>query len=585
MATVYLSPVGNGFQWLTTTALSVLAGGKINTYLAGTVTPAATFTDVTGATPNANPIILDASGRATNEIWFTAGQAYKFVITDASNVVQFTLDNLYGINDPALPIGNFVTLANLADTTNATLGDAMVGFKQSNASGLLTGAVGKTVHQKFQELVSVLDFGADPTGVADSAPAVQALVNTGKSPYFPEGAYLFSSSVNLSGSTAAVIGASRTGSAIILLTNIPAFIWDDGGTFVYYREFRDLTVVFNGGAITRDQACLLKITGSTGSMGYSKYSNLGSLGATSVINNARTKNAAGEISFDWNFISGLYCANQGGQNTIWAYQSLGSGTGNVFYGGNLVTDATGGGIKIGDGTRNCGDITVQAIQFGGGGRSVQMTGGVSYGNNVVIVGCQFDAGSNAPSMTSMSNFQIIGCSWGGGADGGVYTNCTDFYISGAGGLSNYVNTLGQPTTVYEKKFFNNAASGAAPTTFESGMNAKANLAATFTKDMFIIDLSNVFTGCLVRCESWGFIQSVGLRVSRWEFDIKRQGGGPAVVNIINYDSAVADLTTVTAIVGNTVKIQLVSTTATISSSVGMKITVLGNHNFLQKVFA
>lgn len=154
MATVYLSPVGNGFQWLTTNALSVLAGGKINTYLAGTVTPAATFTDVTGATPNANPIILDASGRATNEIWFTAGQAYKFVITDASNVVQFPLDNLYGINDPALPVGNFITIANLADTTNVANGDALVGTKRTE-----TGAVATTTHSWIQEQVlNVFDF-------------------------------------------------------------------------------------------------------------------------------------------------------------------------------------------------------------------------------------------------------------------------------------------------------------------------------------------------------------------------------------------------------------------------------------------
>lgn len=99
MATVYLSPVGNGFQWLTTNALAVLAGGKINTYAAGTATPTPTFTDATGTIPNANPIILDASGRSPNEIWFTAGQAYKFVITDSLGVVQFTLDNLPGIND------------------------------------------------------------------------------------------------------------------------------------------------------------------------------------------------------------------------------------------------------------------------------------------------------------------------------------------------------------------------------------------------------------------------------------------------------------------------------------------------------
>ena len=43
----------------------VLAGGFIYTYEAGTDTPLATYTDLAGAVPNANPVELDASGRAT----------------------------------------------------------------------------------------------------------------------------------------------------------------------------------------------------------------------------------------------------------------------------------------------------------------------------------------------------------------------------------------------------------------------------------------------------------------------------------------------------------------------------------------
>jgi hypothetical protein len=102
---VYLSPIGNGFQWLGQTGL-LLSGGKINTYAAGSTTPTATFTDNTGTVANANPIILDSTGRYAQEIWFTGGQAYKFVVTDALGVTQFTLDNLPGIGDPSVPIPN-----------------------------------------------------------------------------------------------------------------------------------------------------------------------------------------------------------------------------------------------------------------------------------------------------------------------------------------------------------------------------------------------------------------------------------------------------------------------------------------------
>jgi hypothetical protein len=60
-----------------------LAGGKVNTYEAGTATPKATYTDESEDTANANPVILDANGRA--DIWLDSG-SYKFVITDSADV-------------------------------------------------------------------------------------------------------------------------------------------------------------------------------------------------------------------------------------------------------------------------------------------------------------------------------------------------------------------------------------------------------------------------------------------------------------------------------------------------------------------
>ena len=41
-----------------------LAGGLLYTYAAGTTTPQVTYTDSTANTPNTNPIVLDAWGRA-----------------------------------------------------------------------------------------------------------------------------------------------------------------------------------------------------------------------------------------------------------------------------------------------------------------------------------------------------------------------------------------------------------------------------------------------------------------------------------------------------------------------------------------
>lgn len=91
-----LSPIGNGFQFFTTTGLP-LAGGLLYTYQAGSTTPITTYTDSSGAIPNTNPIILGTDGRPPQEIWLTSGYSYKFVLQTSTFVTIQTLDNIYPI--------------------------------------------------------------------------------------------------------------------------------------------------------------------------------------------------------------------------------------------------------------------------------------------------------------------------------------------------------------------------------------------------------------------------------------------------------------------------------------------------------
>ena len=69
-----------------------LVGGKIYTYEAGTTTPVATYVDAAGVTQNTNPIILDSRGMCN--IWLLSTTSYKYVVTDADDVLQFTTDNI-----------------------------------------------------------------------------------------------------------------------------------------------------------------------------------------------------------------------------------------------------------------------------------------------------------------------------------------------------------------------------------------------------------------------------------------------------------------------------------------------------------
>jgi len=197
--TVNLSALGGAGAQFFDNSGNPLSGGKLYSYAAGTTTPKATYTTLAGNVAHTNPIVLDSAGRIPSggEIWITDGDNYKFVLNTSADVLIATWDNIRGINDFS---GLFVELAN---TSNVAEGDALIGFKQSNASGVLPNSVGKTVHDKLQELLTPQDFGAVGNGVTNDSGAFTYLqaVATGQI-------------INLSGKTY-VVGAYPTGNTYV----------------------------------------------------------------------------------------------------------------------------------------------------------------------------------------------------------------------------------------------------------------------------------------------------------------------------------------------------------------------------------
>ena len=162
---VNLSPVGGVAAQFFTNTGAVLTGGKLYTYLAGTTTPTPTYTTSAGNVARTNPIVLDAAGRVpdSGEIWVTAGVVYKFVLTDSNDVLIGTYDNIQSQTG---------TDASLVTYTPAG-----------------TGAVTTTVQAKLNQNVSVIDFGADPTGAADSTTAIQNALSQSNVVTVPKGTY------------------------------------------------------------------------------------------------------------------------------------------------------------------------------------------------------------------------------------------------------------------------------------------------------------------------------------------------------------------------------------------------------------
>jgi hypothetical protein len=91
VAQVAVTPIVNPVQQFLDASGNPLAGGKIYFYTAGTTTPKATYSEATGTSANANPVILNSAGRATI---FLQNSAYKIVAKDSSDVTQWTVDNV-----------------------------------------------------------------------------------------------------------------------------------------------------------------------------------------------------------------------------------------------------------------------------------------------------------------------------------------------------------------------------------------------------------------------------------------------------------------------------------------------------------
>lgn len=251
---VNLSPIwGAGAQLLDNSG-NVLSGGKIYTYLAGTTTPAVTYTSNNGSTANSNPIILNSAGRVPYEIWLTDSIEYKFVLKDSNDTLIGTWDNLIGINS------NFINYYGQQEIQTATAGQtvftltefqyepgtgnlsvfvdgvnqygpgAQYAYVETDSStitfvsGLHVGAsvkftttklenpgvadasqvsytypdsnaVTQNVEERLAQYVSVKDFGATGDGVTDDTDAIQNAIDSATSAegiYFPEGVYIVS---------------------------------------------------------------------------------------------------------------------------------------------------------------------------------------------------------------------------------------------------------------------------------------------------------------------------------------------------------------------------------------------------------
>jgi hypothetical protein len=106
-----------------------------------------------------------------------------------------------------------------------------------------TGGVAYPVCEKLEQTVSVIDFGADPTGVADSTAEIQAALDASTNVFFPSGTYLVSDSLEPQAGSYLEMGDA------ILKASVKN--WLDTGV-IYFASKSGLTI--RGGVIDGQKA-------------------------------------------------------------------------------------------------------------------------------------------------------------------------------------------------------------------------------------------------------------------------------------------------------------------------------------------
>ena len=156
--------------------------------------------------PCGNPYPVVPGSNPALQIW----NGQNFVVADGSYQNPISLPFLKINQNPATYFVGSDNNGNWSyyNPTNMLNGNNI----QVTATGSTTA---RTLANRFADVVNVLDYGADPTGVNDSTDAIQNAINqaeiaNGKTVYFPAGVYIVSATINITNSVH-LTGDGRTG--------------------------------------------------------------------------------------------------------------------------------------------------------------------------------------------------------------------------------------------------------------------------------------------------------------------------------------------------------------------------------------
>ena len=239
------------------TSLGALAAGyRLYTYTPSTTTKKNLYTDSAASVPftytsdgaGGEYIALNSRGELSGTPYLSSG-GYDFVLKDTSGSTIWTRTGV-GIDDAANSAAAAVEtsiLTDLADTSDAANGDALIGVKRT-----ATGATAITLHEWIEEQVfNAADFGMVGDGSTNNATAFQAaldaLASTGGVLYIPPASsfYSFASTINVPASVG-IIGGGKWATILRYTGTGTAFIGKTSGTETVSTLMADFSIQLTG---------------------------------------------------------------------------------------------------------------------------------------------------------------------------------------------------------------------------------------------------------------------------------------------------------------------------------------------------
>lgn len=403
--------------WSGTAWVNVNASAS-NTRTAITATAGQTVLTVATYTPGTNTMVLYVNGAKLNASEYTETNATTITLATGLALNDEVEVFSYRVNEIGTLGASSVTIADTGNyyaggNVEAALQEAAV-FTQSG-----TGAVTRTQTSKLQEFVSVLDFGADNTGVTNTRAACQAAIDAvraagGGTVYFPPGQYLLTAAtgadgtgnglivtyVNANGTSGRVrlVGAGRS---TVLKANsnamyIVRYCDNHGGVENMTLDANSKTGVIGLGVVPQDTTQTTSLTYQT----YNVFRNLYISGCTEGIVLRCGPDVGGADSGCWyNDFSAMhiyYCTRG-----IWLRDcpSGSSGSNRNHFHQIRIGQNTNTGVQIDDGGTNVlTEVHIEGVTTGTSpnatptGIKIKQTGGSGLDNNAnVFTNCMMEA--------------------------------------------------------------------------------------------------------------------------------------------------------------------------------------------------